>query len=120
LFFQAEDGIRYRNVTGVQTCALPILIFTISFLSDVCFSDICTLDTFSSRSFVVAELFSFCANCWTSSTVIRPSLPVPSTNSISTPSSLATFLVYGAALIRLGPLHFVDFVPVSGLPVAFE
>src|SRR5699024_11566982 len=23
LFFQAEDGIRYRNVTGVQTCALP-------------------------------------------------------------------------------------------------
>src|SRR5699024_12439000 len=25
-FFQAEDGIRYRNVTGVQTCALPILI----------------------------------------------------------------------------------------------
>src|SRR5699024_11417722 len=22
--FQAEDGIRYRNVTGVQTCALPI------------------------------------------------------------------------------------------------
>src|SRR5699024_6947831 len=23
-FFQAEAGIRYRNVTGVQTCALPI------------------------------------------------------------------------------------------------
>src|SRR5699024_11342905 len=23
--FQAEDGIRARNVTGVQTCALPIL-----------------------------------------------------------------------------------------------
>src|SRR5437773_1689148 len=23
-FFQAEDGIRYRDVTGVQTCALPI------------------------------------------------------------------------------------------------
>src|SRR5699024_12228786 len=23
-FFQAEDGIRERNVTGVQTCALPI------------------------------------------------------------------------------------------------
>src|SRR5207249_8189450 len=26
-FFQAEDGIRDRNVTGVQTCALPILWF---------------------------------------------------------------------------------------------
>src|SRR6266513_5094497 len=23
-FFQGEDGIRHRNVTGVQTCALPI------------------------------------------------------------------------------------------------
>src|SRR2546430_7081255 len=23
-FFQAEDGIRYLTVTGVQTCALPI------------------------------------------------------------------------------------------------
>src|SRR5215213_3646663 len=23
-FFQAEDGIRYWSVTGVQTCALPI------------------------------------------------------------------------------------------------
>ena len=25
-FFQAEDGIRDKLVTGVQTCALPILI----------------------------------------------------------------------------------------------
>src|SRR2546430_5371815 len=25
LLFQAEDGIRYLTVTGVQTCALPIL-----------------------------------------------------------------------------------------------
>src|SRR5207237_7064445 len=27
-FFQAEDGIRDSSVTGVQTCALPILIKT--------------------------------------------------------------------------------------------
>src|SRR5699024_12016316 len=33
LFFQAEDGIRDRNVTGVQTCALPILA---SIISKVC------------------------------------------------------------------------------------
>src|SRR5699024_11586353 len=26
-FFQAEDGIRDRNVTGVQTCALPISVY---------------------------------------------------------------------------------------------
>src|SRR5438094_953862 len=25
-FFQAEDGIRARTVTGVQTCALPIFL----------------------------------------------------------------------------------------------
>src|SRR5207249_5224897 len=29
-FFQAEDGIRARNVTGVQTCALPIWALTTS------------------------------------------------------------------------------------------
>src|SRR5699024_11673218 len=28
-FFQAEDGIRDRNVTGVQTCALPICRVTV-------------------------------------------------------------------------------------------
>src|SRR5690606_39431401 len=28
-FFQAEDGIRDFHVTGVQTCALPILIFVL-------------------------------------------------------------------------------------------
>src|SRR5437868_9010302 len=29
-FFLAEDGIRCRNVTGVQTCALPILLRNLS------------------------------------------------------------------------------------------
>src|SRR6266540_5185621 len=33
-FFQAEDGIRDRDVTGVQTCALPILSRVEAFLSD--------------------------------------------------------------------------------------
>src|SRR5699024_11612692 len=28
-FFQAEDGIRHRNVTGVQTCALPISLVVV-------------------------------------------------------------------------------------------
>src|SRR5207249_8143326 len=31
-FFQAEDGIRDRNVTGVQTCALPISCSTFPLL----------------------------------------------------------------------------------------
>src|SRR6267143_6492476 len=29
-FFQAEDGIRYGTVTGVQTCALPISFLSVS------------------------------------------------------------------------------------------
>ena len=33
-FFQAEDGIRDRDVTGVQTCALPILLNTITKYDD--------------------------------------------------------------------------------------
>src|SRR5260370_10404852 len=30
-FFQAEDGIRYSSVTGVQTCALPICLMISAF-----------------------------------------------------------------------------------------
>src|SRR5207248_5936075 len=29
-FFQAEDGIRDRTVTGVQTCALPIFVVSVT------------------------------------------------------------------------------------------
>src|SRR2546425_5969505 len=32
-FFQAEDGIRDKLVTGVQTCALPIWMTLVSFHS---------------------------------------------------------------------------------------
>src|SRR5699024_11516920 len=34
VFFQAEDGIRDRNVTGVQTCALPIYRFAQTWEAD--------------------------------------------------------------------------------------
>src|SRR5699024_12098610 len=38
IIFQAEDGIRDRNVTGVQTCALPISAaarqFQVEFFAD--------------------------------------------------------------------------------------
>src|ERR1035437_7051325 len=47
-FFQAEDGIRDIGVTGVQTCALPILFasrrrhtrYWRDWSSDVCSSDL--------------------------------------------------------------------------------
>src|SRR5699024_11278511 len=34
-FFQAEDGIRDRNVTGVQTCALPIYLFMLGIVTNI-------------------------------------------------------------------------------------
>src|SRR5699024_11530704 len=41
LFFKAEDGIRDRNVTGVQTCALPIFRFNINaFKNDYSLADL--------------------------------------------------------------------------------
>src|SRR5699024_11800037 len=33
--FQAEDGIRDRNVTGVQTCALPISLIIADYFRDI-------------------------------------------------------------------------------------
>src|SRR5207245_7962825 len=35
-FFQAEDGIRDATVTGVQTCALPILPHRVGHHTDPC------------------------------------------------------------------------------------
>src|SRR5690606_40716709 len=43
-FFQAEDGIRDFHVTGVQTCALPILIMSPSRATSSRFSPLRTLD----------------------------------------------------------------------------
>ena len=40
-FFQAEDGIRDVAVTGVQTCALPILI-TVFCLIKLAYKSLCT------------------------------------------------------------------------------
>src|SRR5215813_4809244 len=34
-FFQAEDGIRDADVTGVQTCALPISVWARSRIADL-------------------------------------------------------------------------------------
>src|SRR5260370_3303979 len=47
LFFQAEDGIRDSSVTGVQTCALPIVPFTrrVEFLEDVVYEAVFVVHT---------------------------------------------------------------------------
>src|SRR2546422_6525451 len=36
-FFQAEDGIRDVAVTGVQTCALPILLHVLTYLNPLAY-----------------------------------------------------------------------------------
>src|SRR5439155_10577513 len=41
-FFQAEDGIRDGHVTGVQTCALPILKMLVTGSSGLIGSEVCT------------------------------------------------------------------------------
>src|SRR5699024_12049761 len=41
-FFQAEDGIRDRNVTGVQTCALPIFRRIICHAASRGYKTLCT------------------------------------------------------------------------------
>src|SRR6266540_4591168 len=44
-FFQAEDGIRDRDVTGVQTCALPISVAKWRELLDAVFANVAELTT---------------------------------------------------------------------------
>ena len=48
-FFQAEDGIRDLTVTGVQTCALPILFF-------VKHHDICSKPRLKQTTFMQLKL----------------------------------------------------------------
>src|SRR5256885_12709120 len=49
-FFQAEDGIRDYKVTGVQTCALPILFRTV-----IVYVRFCPAFTGSGESVFVTE-----------------------------------------------------------------
>src|SRR2546425_5216953 len=52
-FFQAEDGIRDKLVTGVQTCALPISLAGSRRLEDVCSTD--DVDQGAPRRVLAAE-----------------------------------------------------------------
>src|SRR5207249_9235051 len=52
-FFQAEDGIRDRNVTGVQTCALPIFRVQVRYRRPARYDDLLTLRTTVTRTSAV-------------------------------------------------------------------
>src|SRR5699024_11832148 len=61
LFFQAEDGIRDRNVTGVQTCALPIYR---SHNKNLCQRKIYSMSSCErTSSFCPLSSFSFLESC---------------------------------------------------------
>src|SRR5437773_10984916 len=55
-FFQAEDGIRDRDVTGVQTCALPILRYSNSWSL---FSAVAATQKFTAHSRSSGWMWSF-------------------------------------------------------------
>ena len=57
LFFQAEDGIRDRDVTGVQTCALPILSTFFRFFSIIGFYKILNIVPCAIQQVLVVYLF---------------------------------------------------------------
>src|SRR5207248_3477419 len=65
-FFQAEDGIRDRTVTGVQTCALPISGATIRCCS--CTTSMRNRERFPSRSGFPATPASYWSTCWRKTT----------------------------------------------------
>src|SRR5699024_11432917 len=64
-FFQAEDGIRDRNVTGVQTCALPISRT----------SPIRRNDTACSTAYPLSTCRYSAATLWLSSPLVHKSTP---------------------------------------------
>src|SRR5690606_39815575 len=93
-FFQAEDGIRDFHVTGVQTCALPISIFTeqsIQIFHGWCFDGRITiqLKVFLNRSKNISALIKF----------FRSKIPGPFWN---TSIHMATDLKIGRASCREG------------------
>src|SRR5699024_11805862 len=73
-FFQAEDGIRDRNVTGVQTCALPIsrdirklgglmsvmpLSFTVAFIGSLSMAGLPPFGGFLSKELFLTSMLAF-------------------------------------------------------------
>src|SRR5437773_6458926 len=74
-FFQAEDGIRDRDVTGVQTCALPILLFTVSSGAYLEVASYPTVTLAASSALVRGRLQRRCANALLDSRGIASSAP---------------------------------------------
>src|SRR5437667_5649633 len=104
-FFQAEDGIRDRDVTGVQTCALPIF-----------------------KALIPAELLppnALALLAWASPGVTAPfDAPLSATHVLITQSTLQSAQAH---VIRIGPEQLdpatvstgLSFVPSTTGPMTF-
>src|SRR5207248_4083280 len=75
-FFHAEDGIRDRTVTGVQTCALPILSRSLSLPLSPLLSPPRSLSLLRSRP--LSEVRTLPDESVTMARSLRLSLPSPS------------------------------------------
>src|SRR5699024_5289096 len=63
-FFQAEDGIRDRNVTGVQTCALPIFGLDKDLMIDLLMFSIPIAILFARIYYVIFEWEQYASGPW--------------------------------------------------------
>src|SRR2546430_13712009 len=75
-FFQAEDGIRDLTVTGVQTCALPILSFWEigpKRRESVDSFGLSPIRKYSPFSILLIRLMMILSRCW--ATTMSPTLP---------------------------------------------
>src|SRR5699024_11469476 len=87
-FFQAEDGIRDRNVTGVQTCALRS--------PDACDACAAIAFIFSSKSLVTSLTISgfprysskLLENAWAHKVGRLSALIIPTASIVAAPSAL--------------------------------
>src|SRR5207249_8652568 len=77
-FFQAEDGIRDRNVTEVQTCALPIYFFY-RYDGETCIRKECFEESINSKRYARRASFSSNAPCWHGYAVVSEPRPAPIT-----------------------------------------
>src|SRR5207253_6444357 len=67
-FFQAEDGIRDGHVTGVQTCALPILFlfffFSLAFCADAASSAFIFISIIQNVRAIIITIITKQFGCW--------------------------------------------------------
>src|SRR5699024_11817697 len=79
-FFQAEDGIRDRNVTGVQTCALPIwpspTIYAVNLSSVRSDRQIFALPSIPASPFPIYSIIQNYVKSFSKTATKKPSVPV--------------------------------------------